>query len=223
MKKVLVLLLMAISLNSCGEGCGDCCLGDPCWDAGFGSINLGDGLVGGGLLDLSECEIKESDINISYGEKENDLYTMADLLLQERDQFETEYFDNYATYLDSIVVVFESEGGDLIELKEKEEILDEEINAKIIKLYESQDSDSTEWRDERTLLEIEIQELQLELYSAAGIETKALVSDLLTFIKESLLELNELEDARLIYLKYIDEEKVRLDEERQAAIEALNC
>ena len=41
MKKVLVLLIMMISLNSCGEGCGDCCLGDPCWDAKIGGVGGG--------------------------------------------------------------------------------------------------------------------------------------------------------------------------------------
>jgi len=101
--------------------------------------------------------------------------------------------------------------------------LEEEINTKIIELNETQDLDSPEWRDKRTLLEIEIEELRLELYSVVGSETKALVTDFLAFIKESLLEYNELGDNRADYLKYIGLEIPRLDAEKWATIDALNC
>ncbi len=143
--------------------------------------------------------------------------------MQALDQFETEYFDNHAAHFNNIIIVFESEGGDLIKLDEQQLLLEEEIHIKIVELNESQDLDSPEWRDRRALLNIEIEELRFQLYSVAGIETQALVTDFLAFIKESLLEYHELEENRLDYLKNMDSEIERLNNERDTAIEALSC
>jgi len=213
-----ILLVFALSLNSCGGGCDEC--DDWLYD---GSAEFGSAGYIGGDIELSDCDIKKNEINSSYSEKINKVHAKADSLFLAIDQFETEYFDNYATHFNNIIIVFESEGGDLIKLDEQQSLLDEEIDIKIVELNETPDFDSPEWRDKITLLEIEIEELRLELYSVAGIETQALVTDFLAFIKESLLEYNELEDNRLDYLKNMDSEIERLNNERDTAIEALNC
>jgi len=212
-KNFFILLILVLSLSGCGTG-------EDGLDGLEGFDGIGDGFGG---FELSDCDIKKIEIDLSYSEKVIKIQAKADSLWQERDQFETEYFDNYATDFDNIIIVFESEGGDLIKLDEQLLLLDEEINAKYTELNENQDLDSPEWRDKRTLLEIEIEELRLELYSVVGSETKALVTDFLAFIKASLLELNELEDNTADYFKYIDSEIASLDAEKQAAIEALNC
>ncbi len=200
-----ILLITAVSFTACSD---TLCFGDDCETF---EMDYSGGIEYDFDISLSDCDIKKNEINSSYNEKINKVPAKADSLLQALDQFETEYFDNHAAHFNNIIIVFESEGGDLIKLDEQQLLLEEEIHIKIVELNESQDLDSPEWRDRRALLNIEIEELRFQLYSVAGIETQALVTDFLAFIKESLLEYHELEENRLDYLKNMDSEIERLN------------
>jgi len=223
MKKVLVLLIMVISLNSCGEGC-DCCLGDPCY-AGYG--NLGNGL-GGNLLELTEeesaCFSATINIQSEYGEKLNDAIDLANLDEEALAQdYPEDFFENYNLYINDLKVAFESEGGNLTTLEEKLFALGEEIGAKISAIPVSIDIDSQEWRDTARPLDLELVEGIVALFSEGGVETEALAIEFFEWYKIIKQDIDEDEDNVYDIRDKLDLEIERLNNEQDAALEALNC
>ena len=222
MKKVLVLLIMVVSLNSCGEGC-DCCLGDPCWDAQFDNV----GLVGGSIElteEESECIINTSTIQSEYNDKISEARDLANLDLEALAQdYPEDFFENYNLYINDLKVAFESEGGNLTTLEEKLFALGEEIGAKISAIPVSIDIDSQEWRDTARPLDLELVEGIVALFSEGGVETEALAIEFFEWYKINKKDMDENEDNVYAIGNMLNLEIERLSNEQAAAIEALNC
>ncbi len=222
MKNVLVLMVMVISLNSCGEGC-DCCLGDPCWDAQFDNLNLG---VGGIEIDEEAlaCSLATNNIQTDYGDKINEAIELTNLNLESLAQENPEdFWENYNLYINDLKIAFESEGGNLEILEAKLFSLGEEIGAKIDAIPVSIDIESQEWRDTARLLDLELIGGIVELFSEGGSETETLAIEFLTWFKENKQHINENEDKVYDLSNMLDLEIERLNTERDAAIAALNC
>ena len=216
-----ILLVFALSLNSCGDGC-DCCLGDPCGDAQIG--NLG---YGAGSIEINEealaCALATSIIQTEYSEKINDA---TDLMHSNLESFALEnevFFENYNLYINDLKVAFESEGGNLTTLEEKLFALGEEIGAKISAIPVSIDIDSQEWRDTARPLDLELVEGIVALFSEGGVETEALAIEFFEWYKINKKDMDENEDNVYAIGNMLNLEIERLSNEQAAAIEALNC
>ena len=216
-----ILLVFALSLNSCGDGC-DCCLGDPCGDAQIGNLGYG---VGG--IEINEealaCALATNSIQTEYSEKINDatdlMHSNLESLVLENEGF----FENYNLYINDLKVAFESEGGNIETLDEKLFLLGEELGAKINAIPVSIDLESQEWRDIAILLDLELVEGMVELFSAGGSETEALAVQFLEWYKENIKYIYENEAKVNDLYNMYDLEIERLNNERDAAIEALSC
>jgi hypothetical protein len=216
-----ILLVFALSLNSCGDGC-DCCLGDPCWDAQMGNLGYG---VGGIEIneEALECVLATSSIQTEYSEKINDATDLMHLNLETLALENEDFFENYNLYINNLKVAFESEGGNLENLEEKLFLLGEEIGAKIDAIPVSIDIESEEWRDLARLLDLELVEGIVELFSEGGSETEVFAVQFLDWYKENIMYIHEYDDKVFDLYNMLDSEIERLNNERDSAIEALNC
>jgi len=216
-----ILLVFALSLNSCGDGC-DCCLGDPCWDAQMD--NLG---YGAGSIEINEealaCTLATNSIQTEYSEKINDATDLVHLNLESLVLENEDFFENYNLYINNLKVAFESEGGNLETLEEKLFLLGEELGAKIDAIPVSIDIESQEYRDIAILLDLELVEGMAELFSDGGSETEALAAQFLEWYKENITYIYQYDGKVNDLYNMYDLEIERLNNERDAAIEALSC
>jgi len=211
-----ILLILVLSLSGCGTG-----------EDGLDGLDGADFGYGAGSIAINEealaCILATSIIQTEYSEKINDAADLVHSNLESLVLENEDLFENYNLYINDLKVAFESEGGNLETLEEKLFLLGEELGAKIDAIPDSIDIESQEWRDLAILLDLELVEGMVELFSDGGSETEALAAQFLEWYKENIKYIYENEGKVNDLYNMLDSEIERLNNERDAAIEALSC